>query len=299
MSRHARIEEVSDSDSDPEVMDPSSFDPAQFSRSAIIPATAAASILGDPSSIPSSAPNPGFVSHADPGKYKGYQCLYPLYFDKRRSRAEGRRVGKGLAVENPLAGDIVDAAQELGMNVVFEPAKMHPKDWANPGRVRVLIKQDGKAVNSRVKNSECYSYYVPSPNFVTTLDIVQSAIVTFLGRGTSLTPVSPQTEHHLYILVSRHLLANPTTPASPLRLKLPNVPMPDPSKPIPPVAVPRGWKMGTILPIHSPALSGGGVSENFFKEMMGELQGQVEGGSSGGDGNNAKKKKKEKKKAKT
>ena len=158
MSRHARIEEVSDSDSDPEVMDPSSFDPAQFSRSAIIPATAATSILGDPSGIPFSAPKTGFISHADSDKYKGYQCLYPLYFDKRRSRAEGRRVGKDLAVENPLARDIVDAAQELGMNVVFEPAKMHPKDWANPGRLRVLIKRDGKAVNSRVKNSKCYSY---------------------------------------------------------------------------------------------------------------------------------------------
>ncbi|KAH0541962.1 hypothetical protein FGG08_003594 [Glutinoglossum americanum] len=257
MSYHARIEEVSDSDSDPEVMDPSSFDPAQFSRSAIIPATTAASLLDDPSGIPSNAPKTGFISHADSGKYKGYQCLYPLYFDKRRSRAQGRRVGKEFAVENPLARDIVDAAQELGLNVVFEPAKMHPKDWANPGRVRVLVKQDGKAVNSRVKN-----------------------------------------KHHLYTLVSKHLLANPTTPTSPLRLKLPNVPMPDPGKPIPPVAVPRGWKMGTILPVHSPALSGGGVSENFFKEMMGELQGQVEGSASGGDGNNAGKKKKEKKRAK-
>ncbi|KAI9783092.1 MAG: signal recognition particle subunit [Geoglossum umbratile] len=268
MSRHVRIEEVSDSDSDPGVMDPSSFDPAQFSRSAIIPAATAASVLEDPSGIPSNAPKTGFISHADSDRYKGYQCLYPLYFDRGRSRAEGRRVGKELAVENPLARDIVDAAQELGMSVVFEPAKMHPKDWANPGRVRVLIKQDGKAVNSQVKN-------------------------------TSLTPMSPQTEHHLYTLVSKHLLANPTTPASPLRLKLPNVPMPDPSKPIPLVAIPRGWKMGTILPIHSPALSGGGVSENFFKEMMGELQGQVEGSASGGDGNNAGKKKKEKKKTKT
>jgi signal recognition particle subunit SRP19 len=293
MSRHARIEEVSDSDSDPEVMDPSSFDPAQFSRSAITPAAA--------SGIPSSAPKTGFISHADSDKYKGYQCLYPLYFDKRRSRAEGRRVGKELAVENPLARDIVDAAQELGMNVVFEPAKMHPKDWANPGRVRVLIKQDGKAVNSRVKNSECHSYCRLSPFAQFRYHIGHYAVsycaVSRSGH-VSLTPLSPQTEHHLYILVSRHLLANPTTPASPLRLKLPNVPMPDPSKPIPPVAIPRGWKMGTILPIHSPALSGGGVSENFFKEMMGELQGQVEGGASGGDGNNAKKKKKEKKKAK-
>jgi signal recognition particle subunit SRP19 len=31
--------------------------------------------------------------------------------------------------------------------------------------------------------------------------------------------------------------------------------------------------MGSILPYYSPAITGGGVSENFFKEMMAEMQG--------------------------
>lgn len=31
--------------------------------------------------------------------------------------------------------------------------------------------------------------------------------------------------------------------------------------------------MGTILPMHSPALTGGGVSENMLKDMMSEMQG--------------------------
>lgn len=31
--------------------------------------------------------------------------------------------------------------------------------------------------------------------------------------------------------------------------------------------------MGTILPLHSPALSGGGVNENYFKDMMKDMQG--------------------------
>jgi signal recognition particle subunit SRP19 len=35
---------------------------------------------------------------------------------------------------------------------------------------------------------------------------------------------------------------------------------------------PRGWKIGKILPIHSPAYSGGGVSDNPFKEAMAEMQ---------------------------
>lgn len=52
------------------------------------------------------------------------------------------------AVKNPLAREIVDACQGLGLEVVFEPGKMHPRDWANPGRVRVALKK------SRIKNSE-------------------------------------------------------------------------------------------------------------------------------------------------
>jgi len=36
--------------------------------------------------------------------------------------------------------------------------------------------------------------------------------------------------------------------------------------------------MGTILPLHSPAASGGGISEDFFKDMMSEMQGLQGGG---------------------
>ena len=56
-----------------------------------------------------------------------------------------------------------------------------------------------------------------------------------------------------------------------MRLRIAGMPVPD--KPVDPPAVPRGWKMGTILPLHSPALSGGGVSENIIKDMMQEAQG--------------------------
>jgi signal recognition particle subunit SRP19 len=110
-------------------------------------------------------------------------------------------------------------------------------------------------------------------------------------------------EHHLYTLISKHLLANPTTHASATLVRVPGVPAPDASKPYPVPAVPKGWKMGSILPYYSPGLTGGGVSENFFKEMMAEMQGQVpgmpnmgavEGPSSSGTGQPSKKEKKKK-----
>lgn len=97
-----------------------------------------------------------------------------------------------------------------------------------------------------------------------------------------------------------------------MRLRIQGMPLPD--KPIPPPAVPRGWKMGTILPLHSPALSGGGVNENFMKDMMAEMQaaggmpgmpqippgmaGMLGGGDSGSAGPSKKKDRKEGKKGK-
>ncbi len=76
--------------------------------------------------------------------------------------------------------------------------------------------------------------------------------------------------------------------------------MPPPQEPLPIPAVPRGWKMGDILPLHSPALSGGGVSENILRDMMQEMQGQgggaidglnAGGGGAGAGGGGGKKKK--------
>lgn len=165
-------------------------------------------------------------------KSKNYQCIYPVYFDSSRSREDGRRVGKANAVNNPLARDIVDALQSIGqdlnlpLQIVIEPSKCHPKDWANPGRVRVLVKKDGKAVSPKL-------------------------------RG----------KHHLYLLISEYLMQHPTTEDSPLNLRPQGLPLPKDGK-APAPAVPRGFKMGRILPLHSPALSGGGVSDNFFKDMM-------------------------------
>ena len=153
MSQHPRIEEVSDSDSDPEEMDLDDFDPTHIIAPANIP----------PPNVPRAPPPQEILrpqlqspktANVDQEKYKRWQSLYPVYFDAARTRAEGRRVGKELAVENPLAREIVDAVSLLGLNVVFEPGKMHPKDWANPGRVRCLVKEEGVPKNKMVKNSE-------------------------------------------------------------------------------------------------------------------------------------------------
>ena len=147
MSRNARIEEVSDSDSDPPDHDPNDFDPADaLIRPADIP---------PPTTVPQGL-QPQFKGSTvtkDTEKYKKWQCLYAVYFDVTRTRAQGRRVGKELAVENPLAREIAEAVKFLGLHVMFDPGRQHPKDWANPGRVKVLLKENGKLMDKRITNS--------------------------------------------------------------------------------------------------------------------------------------------------
>lgn len=288
---HPRIEEVEESDV--EMSDPSEGDIDDFVESDIIRARSdkkpaptrpaqqqqAASHLMNPSQIPPLSSGPGqggddIQTTANPKAYAGFQCLYPLYFDANRTRAEGRRIPKELAVPNPLAREIINACRDLRLQTLFEPEKMHPKDWANPGRIKVQLKpivRDGRTIQpsstSGVKN-----------------------------------------KHQLYLLIAQHLRNNPTTDRSQaLWERVPGAPAPDRSKPYPRPAVPRGWKVGEFLPYYSPAMTGGGVSENLFKDMMKEMQGGGDmasllagaGAGGGGSGNASEdgggKKKKDKK----
>jgi signal recognition particle subunit SRP19 len=149
MAQHARIEELSDSSGD---SDPPEDDIDDVANTYIRPANVPPPTISKPQTTPTSQAQQQ-IPPQPPPEYKHYQCIYPVYFDANRTRAEGRRVGAESAVQNPLAREIVDAVQLLGLKTVFEPGKMHPKDWANPGRVRVLVKEGGRARSSRVKNS--------------------------------------------------------------------------------------------------------------------------------------------------
>lgn len=59
-----------------------------------------------------------------------------------------------------------------------------------------------------------------------------------------------------------------------MKLRIHGIPPPKDNK-SPTPAVPRGFKMGTVLPLHSPALSGGGVSDTFLQDMMQQMGGQM------------------------
>lgn len=251
---HPRIEEVSDSDpaSDPDEVDIDDFDDADIMRrrepaapeptpSQVAAAARAAAAAGPQVPLPNHAQT--LPPSADRAQYASFQCLYPVYFDASRSRAEGRRVPASLAVKNPLAREIANACSRLVLPTLLEPDKIHPKDWANPGRVKVGLKKVG------------------------------------LGKDRAGAGGGPPiaNKHHLYILVAQHLRQNPTGDDSiGLRVRMGGKLEPEQGKPYPRPSVPRGWRMGELLPYTSAAMTGGGVSENLFKDMMKEMQ-------SGGD----------------
>ena len=176
MSRRPVLEEVDDDDIDNMDMDIAQFDPSL--RTPIAPAIPEPTIIRSQDSEPPLFPNMPMapipqqqqqedapVSHKDIVDPKSFteeereqllkfQMIYPCYFDINRSHKEGRRVSIDRAVENPLAKTISDACRSFNLPVFLELDKLHPQDFGNPGRVKVLLKDvlhGGKIVDSRFK----------------------------------------------------------------------------------------------------------------------------------------------------
>ena len=64
--------------------------------------------------------------------------LWPEYFDKNRTRAEGRRLPIELCVENPDLDIIAKGAMLLDLDYKIIEEKSYPKDWVGKkGCVRV------------------------------------------------------------------------------------------------------------------------------------------------------------------
>ncbi len=73
--------------------------------------------------------------------------IWPEYFEKGRSRKEGRRVPKARAIDNPTAERIFKVTRKLGYEGYIEPDRHHPKTWwEKRGRVRIFA--------SKVKKTE-------------------------------------------------------------------------------------------------------------------------------------------------
>ena len=70
------------------------------------------------------------------GRSEGFLVLYPIYFDSRASRAQGRRISASQAVAAPTAKVVFEAAKAAGLAPVLEDEHHHPASWSErSGRV--------------------------------------------------------------------------------------------------------------------------------------------------------------------
>ncbi|WP_254274050.1 signal recognition particle subunit SRP19 [Haloarcula marina] len=68
--------------------------------------------------------------------------IWPAAFDADCSRSEGRRVSRGLAVEEPTVDEIAKAVQQVGYDAVIEREKTYPREYETRGRVLVKNADD-------------------------------------------------------------------------------------------------------------------------------------------------------------
>jgi len=152
----------------------------------------------EPAAGPASPPNAQFRPVKPPSNtvtditpYKKWTCIYPIYIDAKRPYGRGeRRIARDKSVWWPLSKDIAEATNRLGLGTLHEVNKSHPRDWDNPGRVRVQWKKDGWLVNSAIKTKrqllELISFQIqrikpdniPRPPYVTLSLPVTPAVQT-------------------------------------------------------------------------------------------------------------------------
>ncbi|EGO03462.1 hypothetical protein SERLA73DRAFT_174951 [Serpula lacrymans var. lacrymans S7.3] len=121
-----------------------------------------APFLRGPTAGPASPSRPAASSDGMPSNtvtditpYKKWTCIYPIYIDAKRSYGTGeRRIPREKSVWWPLSKDIADASVRLGLRSLHEVNKAHPRDWENPGRVRVQWKKDGRLLNGAIKSKK-------------------------------------------------------------------------------------------------------------------------------------------------
>lgn len=77
--------------------------------------------------------------------------IWPAYFDAGKTRMEGRRVAKTLALPNPRMTEIELAAAKLGLAHELVPEKGYPRTpWAKPGMLLVEKKGSKEQVISQI-----------------------------------------------------------------------------------------------------------------------------------------------------
>lgn len=214
-------------------------------------ASAAASGVGaTPRDIAPDGKTHFIQSESDMEQFKTWNVLYPCYFDANLTHTQGRRVGKALAVKNPQAQTIMQGLRELGIPAILEATKTHPRDWANTGRVRYLLKDEE---------------------------------ITDLRKSEGMSVIN--NKRHLFRALAEYMQQHPTTKdtpfESPVFEQMQRAQGYRGERFCEPLAVPRGWKINEVLPVISPAITGGKAGEEMMEQMSQQMFPGMMGGAGG------------------
>eukprot|EP01130_Rhizamoeba_saxonica_P006782 TRINITY_DN2711_c0_g1_i1.p1 TRINITY_DN2711_c0_g1~~TRINITY_DN2711_c0_g1_i1.p1 ORF type:complete len:127 (-),score=30.92 TRINITY_DN2711_c0_g1_i1:140-520(-) len=80
--------------------------------------------------------------------------VYPVYLSKRKTIAEGRKIGRDHCADNPTFKEVLKAAETLDLPVHPEPEKKYPREpYHQSGRIRVQLKNESELpVNPSIPN---------------------------------------------------------------------------------------------------------------------------------------------------
>jgi signal recognition particle subunit SRP19 len=77
--------------------------------------------------------------------------IWPIYFDTNRTRKEGRRVSKNLAVQSPKIDELKQAADKLGLKNEINIEAHFPRiHWAKTGMLLVEKKEAKQAIIQKI-----------------------------------------------------------------------------------------------------------------------------------------------------
>jgi len=77
--------------------------------------------------------------------------IWQAYFDQTKTRKEGRRVPKSLAVQSPKILEIQEAAQKLGLDFEVLADKGYPKvPWSKTGMFLVEKRGSKEQIINRI-----------------------------------------------------------------------------------------------------------------------------------------------------
>ena len=76
---------------------------------------------------------------------KKFYVIYPEYFEKSRSRSQGRRVSRNIASDEPTLKKLIFVCNKLNIEHQVQKDKAYPSNWWNQmGRVLIPIDKEDK-----------------------------------------------------------------------------------------------------------------------------------------------------------